>query len=455
MRDRFSLFELARLPEQEAVLRRFDARNLSLSRWLARGLAATAFVHLILAFTGPSGSTLPRLVVALGEGALAVGYGIFLRKLSGPGSGGALERHPRLVLLAFLASALALFLLYSSGREEGFVWLLIVPWIAALLCLRVPERLTLHAYCLAASGAAAWLYPPAPAPKGHDSELWGPTFIINVLSLGTGLFLTRRFRRAFLEQWRDLHVHAQEQSRMREEIESARDVQLAMLPEESPAAGGLDIAAMSLPASEVGGDYFGYFGTGDGGFAVAAADVAGHGLASGIVLSGIRSGLTVLADELDSPSRVLGRMHRMVRATNRHHMLVTLAILLFDPGRRRALVASAGHPPVLWRRAGDGTVEEVSIPSLPLGAGLVKEFPERSFDVAPGDLFLLHSDGIYEAVNPAREPYGMERLEAAFAREGSASGAKEVRDALLRDLWGFRGSAPQQDDLTLIVVRVL
>jgi serine phosphatase RsbU (regulator of sigma subunit) len=66
----------------------------------------------------------------------------------------------------------------------------------------------------------------------------------------------------------------------------------------------------------------------------------------------------------------------------------------------------------------------------------------------------VHSDGIYEAVNGAEEPYGMERLSAALSRQGSVGTARDVRDALLRDLWTFRGTAPQQDDITLVVVRV-
>lgn len=449
MRNGFSLFELAQLPEDEAALRRYDARNLTVARWFLRGFAVTALVELIVSLAGPGKTLVPRLPVAVAEFLLAAGFAVFLRRHWRPDP----PRRLRPAILGFLAAGLALLLLYSGGREEAFPWLLIMPWASVFLCLKTAERLMLHAYFVAAACVVGLLSAP-PSEGGSGSAFWVSALLMNIFPLGASLFLTRRVRRDFLEQWRDLREHAQEQDRMREELEDARDVQLSMLPNGAPAAAGLDFAAMSVPATEVGGDFFGYFLTGSGGFAVVAADVAGHGLASGMVLSGIRSGLTLLSDDLDSPGDVLKRMHRMVRATNHRRMLVTLSVLLFDRSRRWAVVANAGHPPVLHRRAENGLVEEVTAESLPLGAGLAKEFPERRVSIVPGDVFLLHSDGAYETLNGAEEPYGFERLRESLARAGGAGGAAEIRDAVLGDLRTFRGSAPQRDDLTLIVVRV-
>lgn len=183
-------------------------------------------------------------------------------------------------------------------------------------------------------------------------------------------------------------------------------------------------------------------------------DVAGHGLASGLVLSGVRSCLALFAEELDRPSAVLVKIHRMLRATSKHRMFVTLSILLFDRERSRAILTSAGHPPLLIRRAG-GAVEEVLLPALPLGAALQSRFEEREVAFAPGDVFVLHTDGIYEAVDGEGSPYGLERLAAVLGHERADVSARALRDAVLHDLARFRGSSPPEDDTTLIAMRVI
>jgi sigma-B regulation protein RsbU (phosphoserine phosphatase) len=237
---------------------------------------------------------------------------------------------------------------------------------------------------------------------------------------------------------------------MRDELRYARELQLSMLPDAPPPVEWADIAAISIPATEVGGDYFDYIDV-DGSLAVICGDVAGHGLASGITLSALRGGIILLSQSLTNPSAVLERLHDVVAKSSRKRTLVTLTAALFDPRRRRATIASAGHPPVIVRRT-DGSVELIELFGPPLGARRMERIGQREIPFAAGDVFLLHSDGVYEATNEAAEQYGLDRLVSVL---GSSDGsAIEVRDHVLRSVEQFRGNAAQQDDLTVVVVKI-
>ncbi|HSN68695.1 MAG TPA: PP2C family protein-serine/threonine phosphatase, partial [Thermoanaerobaculia bacterium] len=155
--------------------------------------------------------------------------------------------------------------------------------------------------------------------------------------------------------------------------------------------------------------------------------------------------------ELSDPGAVMRRLHRMVRQTLRHRMLVSLSILLFDRANRTATLTAAAHPPLFVRRA-SGSVERSDTSSLPLGNGLGDRFDQRVIHFEPGDAFVLQTDGVYETTSPGGESYGFLRMERVLASvDGSASA---IRDAILRDLWTFKGPAPQGDDVTVVVLKV-
>ncbi len=456
--DSFTLDDLAHLSETEAVRRRFDARNVAVVRWYLRAGLMLSFVEIIMAMAEgfsriPLSIAVANLLLVLlliplfrtlDTGRLSRFF--FLRRLAS-----ALGRYPRGTVLAYVIVQLVLAVAYPGLSEASFVWFIIVAYLMVPLRVQPSEFFLLYGVLIVVSFVVSMLQLFGGA--SFDPGVTISTGVNAVVAISVALGLTRRFRRQFLEQWRVQQNAAREQIRMREELEYAREIQLSMLPVESPAIDWLEISTISLPATEVGGDYFDYFQTDDGRLAVVTCDVAGHGLASGLVLSGVRSCLALLSEELVEPSSVMRRMHRMVKKTDRHRMLVTMSILLLDPDRGHAIVSSAGHPPILVRRAA-GEVEELHIESLPLGAALASTFEEHPLNFATGDLFVLHTDGIYEALNPAGEQYGMDRLRDVVASGEAEAGAQEVRDAIIRDLWEFRDSAPQEDDITLVVLKV-
>jgi len=229
-------------------------------------------------------------------------------------------------------------------------------------------------------------------------------------------------------------------------------VQISMLPESPPQLDWADVAGVSLPATEVGGDYYDYYVV-DGCLAIVCGDVAGHGLASGITLSALRSGFTLLRDQLLDPAYVLGRLQEVVTQSSRRRMMVTISVLLLDHETHLATIASAGHPPLLHVRGAPRETQLIELFAPPLGARLGAIVPQRVVPFASGDTFVLHSDGIYETVNASGDEYGLDRLARIVAAcDGTA---EEVRDSVLRDVDSFRGNEPQEDDVTLVVVRIV
>jgi sigma-B regulation protein RsbU (phosphoserine phosphatase) len=134
---------------------------------------------------------------------------------------------------------------------------------------------------------------------------------------------------------------------------------------------------------------------------------------------------------------------------------VTIAIAVVDPGRCCGSVTSAGHPPLIHFRAAEGRSVVLDTESVPLGVGLPHEFAERALTLASGDVLLLHTDGIYETMNRNEEPFGLDALASALTQHAPGRNAATIRDAILTDIAAFRGDAPQGDDITLVVIRIV
>jgi serine phosphatase RsbU (regulator of sigma subunit) len=475
--QRPSVETLATVTEDEAVRRRFDYRN----HWVLR----VSFRVFLVASAIELANTVARHstdasgeAIALANLFFSVAGLLVLRRIqpgaSQPGRTSLVsEAVARRAVTSFrfwTISGLALqalfLVLYSARAGSAEAWLIVLAFIFSALRLLPSEALLLHGL-LAALTFGATLVPPRAAPSeappgrrraaasAQGTDILA-ALLCNAGGLAIGLASSRKQRRLVVDNWRTLREAAREQLRMREELEFARRVQLSMLPAESPALDWIEMSGRSLPATEVGGDYYDYFAVGTGRVAVVSADVAGHGMASGLVLSGLRSCLALLADELASPAAVVRKLDGMVRKTASHRMLVTLAIALFDRGTDTVTVASAGHPPILLRRAASGRAEPIEFSSLPLGANLPGTFGEKRASFATGDLFLLYTDGLYEAVDADKGAYGLDRLARTLEGLPPDISARQACDAVLADLAAFTGrQGNPEDDVTLVAVRVV
>jgi serine phosphatase RsbU (regulator of sigma subunit) len=437
------------LPEEQAWREAADRANAAILWRLAAAVAVVSagagLMFFALAEHWPMG-------VALANAA-ALGL-LYARSGSG-----LLTRHFRKVCLGFIVgeAALAAAPFWSlSGPLRVALTGLAVPLLVLAFRFRRGEYALAY---LALWGMTVWLWltnfsPPSlwSAPQGLGGWLW-PTLA------SAGLFaaanqLIRERRRRFLGAWRRETSLDRERERMREEIEDARQIQLSMLPRATPQLAWLDLSGVSMPASEVGGDYFDYFALGPESLAVVIGDVAGHGLASGLLLSGLRSCLYLLRRELSTPAEVLGKLDDMVRHTTSKRMLVTLQCAFLDGGSRRLTLSSAGHPPALLYAAAAGRVEELALPALPLGTRLPAGYRELTLPLAPGDVLAFYSDGLTEMANGGGEAYGAGRLARVLSEAAHGNPAREIRNAVLADLANFKGDRRRLDDVTLVVVRV-
>ncbi|REJ84204.1 MAG: hypothetical protein DWQ36_13220 [Acidobacteria bacterium] len=265
---------------------------------------------------------------------------------------------------------------------------------------------------------------------------------------------TRADAKRFVDAFRIETSRNRERQRMRAELSSARQIQISMLPSQEPEIDGLDISAASLPAAEVGGDYYEYFEISDRRLAVVLADVAGHGVASGLLLSGVRSCLYLLHGDGSRPQSILEKLDRMLRATTQRRMFVTMLYCVFDLERRAVVEVSAGHPAALRYVAATGAVESLDNPALPLGTRLQPRFRERDTTLEIGDVVLLYTDGLTEILDARGRDYGEQRLAERFRRIARGRTAREIREAILSDVWNFKGNVEQHDDITLIAVRL-
>lgn len=456
--------ELASLNEDELLERRFNSKNVRVVRKLAPLFAVFAATQALgslaereppIAVLVAASHVLAQVLLYLAFRRLGNGMprGIGRTAVLAPLSE-ALGRQLRGAVLLTLAGGYVLLVSASMlARGETSEWSLIVPWFIVALRLRPAERLLLHGFVTVLPWMLALLGVQIERENQAVLPLLIATAVINAIAALIGLFLTRSFRRSSIEDWRDARGQVLDQLRVRQELEAAREIQLAMLPLDCPVVPWLDICSLSLPATEVGGDYYDFFPLGPDRLAVVVGDVAGHGLASGLVLAGLRSCLTLLSDELDRPLEVMRKLHRVVCESSRRRVLVTLAIVVLDRLERRVVVVSAGHPPVLRWRAADGTVTEVVGGSLPLGSPLAGEFASAELPLEPGDLFLLHSDGLYEATSSTGDVFGMPRLIDSFGAHARDTSAQAVRDKLLHEIWTFKGDAPQADDVTFVTLR--
>jgi sigma-B regulation protein RsbU (phosphoserine phosphatase) len=265
-----------------------------------------------------------------------------------------------------------------------------------------------------------------------------------------------RSPREFEYRWEDIPPHVRriaERERQRVELETARNIQSAILPDLPPRLQGIDIAHVYLPASEVGGDFYDALALNDGRLAVAVGDVAGHGVSSGLVMSMAKSALAVQVAFDPEVAAVFATLNRVVFQSARRRLLATLCYALIDPRRGEMLYASAGHL-FPYRLGADGRVEPLESIAYPLGVRVDLDITVRNTRLAPGDTVVLLSDGVVEArPEGSDEVFGFERLERSLERQAGQS-PEALRDGLLDELRRFTGDAPREDDLTLLVLRL-
>jgi phosphoserine phosphatase RsbU/P len=253
-----------------------------------------------------------------------------------------------------------------------------------------------------------------------------------------------------------LTAQALREERLRRELELARLVQTSALPRSLPAVPGYEMHAAFLPEAETGGDAYDLAWLG-GRLHLLLADAAGHGIAPALAVMQLQSMLRA-AWRLGSPlEAAFAQVNDQLADTLPDGHFITAFVGELDPAAHRLRFISGGQAPILLHRAAEARCEVFSAGSFPLGAMPLARSPVAMHTAfAPGDTLLLLSDGIYEQEDRIGQPYGRQRVQAVVAaatREGASAGALFQR--LMADLHRFADGAPQQDDITAVVLRRL
>jgi serine phosphatase RsbU (regulator of sigma subunit) len=239
---------------------------------------------------------------------------------------------------------------------------------------------------------------------------------------------------------------------MERELETARSLQRNLLPPPDFAFPGLQIAVDFAPAQAIGGDFYHFISESPDRLTVVVADVSGHGLSTGIVMAAAKASLSVLATTSRDAIAILSGLDREIARTTDSRTFVTLAHLRFLFDEEAVDFTNAGHL-YPYRVEPIGAVTALENPARPLGIRLPGEFRTVRAPLVPGDLWVLLSDGIVEAVSPAGEQFGFARLESLLAR-GAGGTAVETRDRILASWREFTGDDSPADDRTLLVLKV-
>jgi sigma-B regulation protein RsbU (phosphoserine phosphatase) len=232
------------------------------------------------------------------------------------------------------------------------------------------------------------------------------------------------------------------------ELDAARSVQLSLLPRHAPASEHYDIAGATRAARQVGGDLYGYYVRSGGDLALALGDVAGKGMPAALLMSACATALAGTIQNNLPPGRTLTQIHHMLQPSVSR--VQNAAICLAYLNGPRVQIANAGSvAPIIRDHNG---VRLVNVGGIPLGTPLsgLRPYAEAELHLAPGDLLILSSDGIVEAMNETGELYGFERFLEAIANSPQEN-AQKILTYLFDQVIAFGGAAEMHDDMAIVV----
>ena len=245
------------------------------------------------------------------------------------------------------------------------------------------------------------------------------------------------------------------QEKLSRDVQLASEVQKRLFPDKPPAAATVRLAGVSLPARSVGGDYYDFFDLGGGRIGIALADVAGKGVAAALIMSVVQASLRVLAsEENNSLAAIAAKMNRFLHRSTGSNAYATFFYGEIDEQKRQLRYVNAGHnPPCLLRCAANQSIEE-----LPAGGTVIGLFPQSVYEestvaLQPGDVLMAFTDGVPEALNPAEEEFGEERVKDLL-RRGAYLDVDQMALAITSELRNWIAHADQYDDLTFILAKV-
>ena len=253
-----------------------------------------------------------------------------------------------------------------------------------------------------------------------------------------------------------LYQETVEQAKLKAELALAARIQLQLLPQKLPRVAGLDISATCIPALDVGGDFFDFIGQPDGAFTFVVGDVSGKGVSAALLMAMTR---TVIRSEAKFrptmlPGKILGQANaHLYDDFTDVGMFATVFLGYFDPATQLLTYTNAGHSPVIYCPS-RGKAALLKAKDLPLGTIPVNFSENMQLKFRPGDLLVVATDGLNEAQNVDKEIFGYDRL-LKLVEATAHKSAKEIEAVLFEAINEFGVNCPQDDDQTLVVIKVV
>jgi phosphoserine phosphatase RsbU/P len=241
------------------------------------------------------------------------------------------------------------------------------------------------------------------------------------------------------------------------ELSIARDVQQRLLPQTFPSVEGLDCFGLCRSAREVGGDYYDFLELAGGSLGVAIGDISGKGIPASLLMASLQAFLRAQTlSGLVNLETLMTNVNRLVYAASSYNRYATFFYSQYDPRSHVLTYVNAGHnaPIVLSKNGLALSVRRLDTGGPPVGLLAEAKFQSAQIGLCPGDLMVLFTDGISEAMNTDEEEWGEERLLKTLGALDGVAQPKAIIQEVFRKADEFAGNAPQHDDMTMVVIAV-
>lgn len=250
-----------------------------------------------------------------------------------------------------------------------------------------------------------------------------------------------------------LHEQLVEKKRLEGQLEVARQVQLELLPPADPNIEGFEISAYNFPTEEVSGDYYDWVRIYDDQIGMVIADVSGKGVPAALLMAFLRASLRAAIHIGYAPHISMAKVNYLLWESIERNQFVTAFYGVLDASNKTLAYTNAGHnPPLLLDK--DGTARFIERGGLPLGMFRDTRYYEYYLSIEPGQVIVLYTDGVTEAVNKEGEEYGRERLARAVL-DAQALSAREMISRLHRDVIDWTQGQGADDDITFFIIKAL
>jgi len=254
-----------------------------------------------------------------------------------------------------------------------------------------------------------------------------------------------------------LYEDLTQQERFKHELNIARRIQMASLPDTIPNVQGLEISGISLPALEVGGDFYDFLETENGEFMVIIGDVSGKGTSAALYMSKIQGIMRTLHQFRLSPRKLLVQTNHLLYQYLEKGYFISATSVNFDLHGKKVSVSRAGHLPLFLYKKSSEEVQRITNRGMVLGLTRDKTFErnldETEIEFSQDDIFVLITDGVSEAKNNLMQEYSEERL-VEIIHKNTHLTAEGLRDTIVNSVKDFAGSESQYDDMTVVVVKI-